>query len=313
MPFAGVGGTSVRDSQYLIDNSLIFNGTADSCYLSRTPSSTTDRQKFTISFWVKRAKVITRENVLFASRPSAGTYFAVTFRNSGSGDPDRILFQDNTGMLLTFAPRYRDVSAWYHIVASFDTTQATASNRAKLYVNGTQVTVLGSLTTYPSLNANLNWNVNQIMSVGGSFAPADQSPDIYLAEAHSIDGQQLDASSFGEFDSDSGIWKPIEYTGSYGTNGFYLDFENSGSLGADQSGNGNNFTPTNITATDQTTDTPTNNFATLNPLNGIGTFSEGNVKYNTGTSGSRSSTSTMGVSSGKWYRQSLILNLIWQQ
>src|SRR6056300_1764618 len=152
---------SITVTNFAIANSLRFNGTADSCYLSRTPSSTTDRQKFTISFWVKRAKVITRENVLFESRPVVGTYFSITFRNSGSGDPDRILFQDNNGMNLTFAPRYRDVSAWYHIVASFDTTQATASNRAKLYVNGTQITDLGSLTTYPSQNANLNWNVNQ--------------------------------------------------------------------------------------------------------------------------------------------------------
>ena len=303
MTFPILGGNSAV-AGYSIDNSLRFNGTADSCYLSRTPSSTTDRQKFTISFWLKRAKVITRENILFESRPSAGTYFAISFRNSGSADSDRILFQDNSGLVLTFAPRYRDVSAWYHIVASFDTTQATASNRAKLYVNGTQITDLGSLTTYPSQNANLNWNVNQIMSVGGSFDPTTQSPDIYLAEAHSIDGQALSPTDFGEFDTDSGIWKPIEYTGTYGTNGFYLDFENSGSLGADQSGNGNNFTPTNLASTDQTTDTPTNNFATLNPLirsNNI-TFSEGNTKIVGDASANFSgSLGTISSTNGKWY------------
>jgi hypothetical protein len=95
---------------------------------------------------------------------------------------------------------------------------------------------------------------------------AIQDFDGYMAEVHHIDGQALSATDFGEFDADSGIWKPIEYTGTYGTNGFYLDFENSGSLGDDQSGNGNDFTPTNLASTDQTTDTPTNNFCTLNFL-----------------------------------------------
>jgi hypothetical protein len=169
---------------YAIDNSLRFNGTADSSYLSRTPSSTTDRQKFTISFWVKRAKVITREDMIFESRPSAGTYFSISFRNSGSPTPDQIITQDNSGMNLSFSPLFRDVSAWYHIVFAFDTTQATASNRVKFYLNGTQVTTTNYYTTYPSQNANLNWNVNQITSIGGSFDPTSQSPDIYLAEAH---------------------------------------------------------------------------------------------------------------------------------
>ena len=294
---------------YEISNSLRFNGTADSCYLSRTPSSTTDRQKFTISFWVKRAKVTSsRENMLFESRPSGPVYFAIAFRNSGSSDPDRILFQDNNGMNVTFAPRYRDVSAWYHIVASFDTTQATASNRAKLYVNGTQITDLGSLTTYPSQNANLNWNVNQIMSVGGSFDSTNQSPDIYLAEAHSIDGQQLDASSFGEFDLNSGVWKPKQYEGTYGTNGFYLKFNNSDNMGEDSSGNDNTFTPVNLSGpTDVTTDTPTNNFATINPLDKAPslTLSEGNLQLTSPGNGTYNymarSNFVIPQNSGKWF------------
>jgi len=301
MPFAGVGGTSVRDSQYLIDNSLRFNGTVDSSYLTRTPSSTTDRQKFTISFWVKRSKVITRENMIFESRPSAGTYFAIAFRNSGSPTPDQLLIQDSSGMNLSFSPLFRDVSAWYHIVVAYDTTQATASNRVKFYLNGTQVTTTNFYTTYPSQNANLNWNVNQITSIGGNFEASTQSPDIYLAEVYNIDGQQLSPTDFGEFDEDSGIWKPIEYTGTYGTNGFYLDFENSGSLGADQSGNGNNFTPTNLASTDQMLDTPTNNFATLNAVDKDGqTNSEGNLKVS-GDVVYGMQRGTTGVSSGKWY------------
>ena len=128
----------------------------------------------------------------------------------------------------------------------------------------------------------------------------------YMCEVVGIDGQQLDPTSFGEFDEDSGIWKPIDVSGlTFGTNGFYLDFENSGSLGADVSGNGNNFTVNNLTAIDQTTDTPTNNFATWNPLintNGV-VYSEGNLKanLNANASWSRGVASSYAVSQGKWY------------
>jgi hypothetical protein len=126
-----------------------------------------------------------------------------------------------------------------------------------------------------------------------------------MAETHFIDGTAKSPTDFGEFDEDSGIWKPIEYTGTYGTNGFYLDFENSGSLGADQSGNGNNFTPTNLASTDQTIDTPTNNFPTINVLQNYNSqlISEGNTKFITTNNSSthKQIGTTFGVNTGKWY------------
>jgi hypothetical protein len=174
----------------------------------------------------------------------------------------------------------------------------------KLYINGVQETSF-STETYPSQNTDFFINNNQQHSI----ATRNDSPsgywDGYLCEIILIDGQALDPTSFGEFDEDSGIWKPIDVSGlTFGTNGFYLDFENSGSLGADVSGNGNNFTVNNLTAIDQTTDTPTNNFATLNPLDNYyagATFSEGNLKVATNTSNYTWNTATIGLSQGKWY------------
>jgi hypothetical protein len=180
----------------------------------------------------------------------------------------------------------------------------------RLYINGERVTSF-STETYPSLNQiSVVNNSSYTMHISSIRGGADYF-DGYMAEINHIDGQALPPTDFGEFDEDSGIWKPIQYTGTYGTNGFYLDFENSGSLGADQSGNGNNFTPTNLASTDQTTDTPTNNFATLNPLfKSTCTLSEGNLKT-VGTSSNdneNSSVSTIAMPSGKWYCEVNVIN-----
>ena len=185
---------------------------------------------------------------------------------------------------------YRDVSAWYHIVVAVDTTQGTASNRLKLYVNGEQITSLQA-SSYPSLNFDTLINNNNAHYISGAVDTTygTRRFDGYMAEVCFIDGTALDPTSFGEFDEDSGIWKPISVSGlTFGTNGFYLDFEDSAALGDDVSGNGNNFTVNNLTAIDQTTDTPTNNFATLNPLNNYwsaATFSEGNSVYTSNNTG----------------------------
>jgi hypothetical protein len=300
MPFAGVGGTSIRGG-YLIDNSLRFNDD-DTAYLSRTPSSTTNRRTWTWSSWVKVARGDINLG-LFNGTDSTNQIRLNLF--SGKLNLTSYIGATRQYYVRTEAI-YRDVSAWYHFVVAFDTTQATASNRVKFYVNGELITNFTN-SDYPTLNYDDYVNTTNPFVIGYG----DKSPtyyfDGYMAEVNFIDGQQLDASSFGEFDEDSGIWKPIEYTGTYGTNGFYLDFENSGSLGADQSGNGNNFTPTNLASTDQTTDTPTNNFATLNPLsfifeNSAGTLSEGNLKH-TNTGGDSDVVSTIGISSGKFYAE----------
>jgi hypothetical protein len=286
---------------YEVANSLRFDdGSTD--YLDRTPASTSDRKTATFSSWIKFGNIITEE----------------TFFSCFTDTNNQILFQYQDHRLRVFgrfggtnyfantSALYRDPSAWYHIVIAFDTTQGTASNRMRLYVNGNEITNFNSVT-YPSSNAQLEFNTSSVpMWIGAQNGSGGfELPfDGYMAEVCWIDGSQLDPTSFGEFDANNGIWKPIDVSGlTFGTNGFYLDFENSGSLGADVSGNGNNFTVNNLTSIDQTTDTPTNNFATLNTLDkniSNVTLSDGNLTMSTSASnyGVRG---TMGVVSGKWY------------
>jgi hypothetical protein len=294
MPFAGVGGTSVRFSQYLIDNSLRFN-TNDSAFLKRTNSTTGNRQKWTFSTWVKYT-LKNNNSVLIYPHSASNNLVNLVF-----GDT---LYMDigSVGRMFQTNAVHRDPSAWYHVVVAFNTTDyaTVAAGQVRVYVNGVEQT----FSTTTNMSQGFNSAMNDAVDVGiGRDEGADNNyADYYLAETHLIDGQQLSPTDFGEFDEDSGIWKPIEYTGTYGTNGFYLDFENSGSLGADQSGNGNNFTPTNFTATDQTTDTPTNNFATFTPLNGYNqTLTEGNTRITASTGSAASGLSTIAPTSGKWY------------
>jgi len=156
----------------------------------------------------------------------------------------------------------------------------------------------------PSQNTDMYINNNIAHHISRAVHASERYLDSYLSEFNFIDGQQLTPSSFGETDTDTGIWKPKAYSGTYGTNGFYLKFANSASLGTDSSGNGNTFTVNNLTSVDQTTDTPTNNFATWNPLDNFyngSTFSEGNNRVVTGASTYTYNTGTIGVSKGKWY------------
>ena len=300
-----LGANSV--SGYTVKNSLRFNaGSSD--YLNRTPSSTTDRQKATLSFWTKYCDD-TSGNIgrLF----NFGLYPNGTLIYFGDGAYKGKLLIDSyvstsatVGLVTT--QLFRDYSAWYHIVVAFDTTQATASNRVKLYVNGTQVTTFDA-SVYPSQNENLFFNFSSsTYQIGKNHQPAYFSG--YLAETYMIDGQQLTPSSFGETDTLSGIWIPKSYTGSYGTNGFFLKFANSASLGTDSSGNGNTFTVNNLTSVDQSTDTPTNNFATfltLNDWNGKSssqpTISEGNLKFSGSGGWIGEQVSSIAMSTGKWY------------
>ena len=175
---------------------------------------------------------------------------------------------------------------------AFDTTQSTASNRVKVYQNGVQVTDFGT-ADYPTQNRDLFFNHSSSTEKIGVLSYSNANYwDGYMAEFQSVDGQQLDASSFGEFDTDSGVWKPKQYAGTYGTNGFYLKFNNTGNIGEDSSGNDNTFSPTNLSGTtDIMIDTPTRNFCTINPLDRLNiggansdqVISEANLKI-TGTS-----------------------------
>lgn len=297
-------GANSASGGYNITNSLRFNsGSSD--YLNRTPASSGNRDTFTVSFLVKRANITSGQRIF-----TAGTSIGTNNNNVSSmlfESTDTFIFFGEIGGVasfnLTTTQLFRDVSAWYHIVVAVDTTQATSSNRIKIYSNGSQITSF-STSTYMTQNTDTFFNANNLHVISGITNAGFLNG--YLSEFYLIDGSQLTPSSFGETDEDTGIWKPKAFSGSYGTNGFYLQFKNSASLGTDSSGNGNNFTVNNLTSVDQTTDTPTNNFATLNPLDNYyanSTFTEGNLKTVQGGSTYAWNLSTIGVSSGKWYAE----------
>ena len=292
---------SALAGEFEVANSLRFNdGSTD--YLNKTLSSSpTNRRKFTFSTWVKRSELGDYQTLIGANVGS-GLRDTIRFNNN---DVIHIFFNEVSGASLITNQVFRDPSSWYNIIMAVDTTQATASNRIKLYVNGEQVTSF-STSNYPSQNYDTSMNYSVDHNIGKDFLYSELF-DGYMAETVFIDGQQLAADQFGEFDSDTNIWKPIDVSGlTFGTNGFYLDFENSSSLGADVSGNGNNFTVNNLTSIDQTTDTCTNNFITWSPLTPRSsdiTLSQGNCDVTMGGT-SRGIFATIGVSSGKWYYES---------
>jgi len=297
-----LGTNSIKDTGYDVANSLRFDdGSSD--YLTFTPSGNGNRKVFTVSVWVKRANLGINSNIIGSSDSGFGNGFFIQFQ---SGDNLRVGFQDPNQLKATNRV-FRDVSAWYNIVVAVDVTQSSNSDKIKIYVNGVQETSFSTDNTIT--DADKNWNNTQAHSVGRSGAYNSQYFDGYLAEVVNIDGQQLAADQFGEFDEDSpNIWKPKDVSGlTFGTNGFYLDFENASSLGADVSGNSNNFTVNNLTSIDQSIDTCTNNFATLNPLNGNNyaglTFSEGNLKVTTTAGQYAPAQSTIGFNTGKWYAE----------
>ncbi len=295
---------------YEVANSLRFNS-ASSDYLTRTFGSTTNRRTFTYSFWIKNSDTTTEQNILSAGNFSGEPYMDIRFNTNQTLE----WYHYNSGYdwrLITNRV-FRDPSAWYHVVLAVDTTQGTSSNRVKLYINGVQETSF-STSSYPSQNFDTVVNNSGYKSSFGSIKNITITYNGYMSEIIQIDGQQLTPTSFGEFDEDTNIWKPIDVSGlTFGTNGFYLDFENSGSLGADVSGNGNNFTVNNLTSIDQSTDTCTNNFATMNPLNvptsNAPTFAEGNLETESATtSGQRfMGSSTIGLTDGKWYAECKIV------
>ena len=295
------GTNSIKDTGYDVANSCRFNdGSSDT--LSRTPSSGGNNKTWTYSAWVKRSNIGVWGGILDAGDGSSWTdiYFyssdKLTVRHYTSG---------STPLYLETTRIFRDPSAWVHIVVAVDTTQSTASNRAKIYVNGAQVTSFSS-ETYPSQNYDTYLNSTNEHRIGVSKATGGSLNyfDGYLAEVCLIDGTALDQTSFGEFDEDSPtIWKPKDVSGlTFGTNGFYLDFEDSSALGNDVSGNNNDYTANNLTSVDQSTDTCTNNFATLNPLyKQDHAFSEGNLGYTSSASDWDSAPTTIAASSGKYY------------
>ena len=295
-------GSATAATGYDVANSCRFNR-ASSDSLNKTLGTPTNVDIATFSTWIKFSDVTSsNDTAIFAATADGNN---TTHLEKLGSQVFRLNMREGSTYIgvLTTNRKFRDPSAWFHIVVAFDTTQGTEANRIKLYINGVQETSF-STATYPTQNVDLRFNTSGQDFLIGNRGDTGNHPDAYFAETVFIDGQQLAADQFGEFDEDSGIWKPIDVSElTFGTNGFYLDFEDSANLGNDANG-GTDLTEVNLAATDQSTDTCTNNFATLNPLHSIGAASElsqGNLEYD--PSGHHRIISTIAPSSGMWYAE----------
>jgi len=297
-----LGANSVS-GDYEVSNSLRFND-GDTAKLARTPSGAGNRKTWTWSGWVKRSTLGAIQGLFVVDTGSAES--ALGFL---ANDTLRFYQTGQTNGLVTDAV-FRDPAAWYHIVLISDTTQSTESSRTKLYINGEQVTSF-SAAEYLSQNADTEFNTTNPHEIGfySNQTGGAGHFDGYMAEVNFIDGTAKAHTDFGET-NDNNVWVPIKYTGTYGTNGYFLQFKQTGTsqnasgIGADTSGNDNHYAVTNLAALDVTEDTCTNNFCTLNPLDNYwanATFSEGNCKMVAPGTGYGYPKSTLGVSSGKWY------------
>jgi hypothetical protein len=300
---------------YFLTNSLRFRSSA-SGYLNRTPASASNRQTWTYSAWFKRGTL--GQDIYLLTGESGSNNDEYTYVTIKTDEKVRLVIGQvgSNPHLTDSAAVFRDPSAWYHIVSTFDSTQATAANRWRLYVNGVEQTMSG---TVMSQNYNSGWiNNNNRHGIMGRLNYATNTSDGYLTEVNFIDGQALTPSSFGETSTSTGVWIPKKYTGTYGTNGFYLKFTDTTStstLGTDFSGNSNTWTVNNISLTagstyDSMTDVPTltsataANYCVLNPLTSgsFNTISNANLKVVGNTSTNNGNTrSTIYFTTGKWY------------
>ena len=310
--FAGNGPTG-----YNLSRSLRTRASA-SAYLNRTFGTPTNNIKWTWSGWFKRGTLSTTQCIFGAGNDSNTVYALAGF---SSDSLDFYSYNNAITFRLTTSAVYRDPSAWYHVVFVCDTANATSSDRVQIWVNGSRITAF-STATYPSSSAAVLFNSaaqTQTISLVKTVT-YNTFFDGYLAEVNFVDGQALTPSSFGSTNALTGVWQPAQYTGTYGTNGFYLPFTDNSALttssnvglGKDFSGNGNYWTTNNISITagvtyDSMTDVPTltsataANFCTLNPLSTTaGTYSNANLRY-VGASAWRRTNSTAAFNSGKLY------------
>ena len=283
-----------------IANSLIFND-GDSPYMRRTPSGASNRKTFTISFWVKRCQLGVLQ-VIIAQGANHNNATVISFDTS-----NRLRFSHNDSGSATYNVTtnrtFEDTSKFYHILASVDTTQSTASDRVKLYVDGDLVTSFAT-STYPTQDFDLDFNSTGTIAVSGQIPTGTLFPfDGYLAEINLVDGTALTPDTFGLTNTSTGRWIPKTLTGiTYGTNGFRLKFQDSSALGDDTSGNTNDFGTVNgLVAGDQTTDSPTQNHATLQGTGG--TLTEGNLTLDINSSQFAHHNATLKPKSGKYYAE----------
>jgi len=296
------GGSTQLDTGYNIDNSLRFND-GDSPRLNRTTATATDDDMATLSVWCKRSTNDANQTLIgWNSGNGAQAYLRVF--NSGNNLQlfNKHAAESNTSIITN--AKFRDPSAWYHVVLKYDAAQSTASDRVKLYVNGEEQS-LGT-ADYPPQNTPLAFNYGGRDIFVGCWNNSSEFVDGYISEFNYVDGQALAPTEFGETNN-NGVWIPKEYEGTYGNNGFFLEFKQTGGgtdssgRGADTSGNDNHFSNNNFDTYDTTTDTPTNNFPTLNPLSNSlqASYSQGNLdeacndNYGVGA--------TQAFANGKWY------------
>ena len=313
------------EDAYTISRSVRLRSSA-SASLNRTFSTPTDAKRQTLSLWMKRGILSSSTQRIADGYDGASANSTVLYPTSGNSL--QFDFGGSAANSLTTTQVFRDPSAWYHIVLAVDTTQGTSSNRVLMYVNGVLITSFSS-ATYPALNATSQlFGSGANNRIGSSWGGGSNYFDGYLTEINFIDGQAQSPSSFGEADLLTGVWKPKRYAGSYGNNGFYLNFsDNSGvtatTIGKDYSGNSNNWTPNNISITaganyDSMLDVPTNwndggngrgNYCIINPLDlrpGSNAVSRtnGNLNVSYATGGTTSTAmGSMVLPSGKWYAE----------
>ena len=307
-------GANTESAAYDIANSLRFDGSTSRIdrEFSQDPTS---RKTFTISIWVKRSKLGANQTFFNASTTNNFYDQALMFDSNDTLRTINVASGSDAIQVITNR-KFRDVAAWYHIVLAVDTTEAAVANGVKFYINGVQETSFGTTTYTQNATYELGRN-GSTTAIGRQQLNGTQYFGGYMAEINYIDGQQLDPSYFGETNS-KGVWTPIEYDGTYGNNGFYLEFkqtgtsQNSSGIGADTSGNDEHFAVSGVDAKDVCIDTPTNNFMTMNPLftNSRGTFAEGNLMVTTDEQGSvpygQVEFGGFAVNKGKWYYEAKI-------
>ena len=308
MPVFGSQWLANPGVTYEIDQSIRFND-GDSPKLTGGTGQTGDGTQWTISMWVKRGAIDGSNHTIWSAGDGSNKRAFSRFVSGGSGQvSEDINFAVRTGgswYELNVHTSFVDPSAWYHFVWVWDSDNGTAADRMRIYVNGDRLTSFSNTPSYPaSATATDSWNNSSYAHQIG-FENNTRFFDGYLAEMYHIDGQALTPASFGETNSSTGQWIPKDASGlTFGTRGFYLKGEDSSDLGNDSSGNGNDFTSSGLAAADQVSDSPTDNFCVMSPIDKSSaiTLSDGNlIATNSGTNSWNHGRGTMFASSGKWY------------
>ena len=296
-----LGTNSIKDTGFDVDNSCRFNSTS-SDKLTRTFGSGGSVVKWTYSTWFKISYIGGNEQVFFSSFDNGDNYSYIKI-NGNNKLEFRAEASGSDVLRYTLTRRFHDPSAFMHLVVALDSSLGTAGDRIKIWINGVRETVFDA-STAPSQDATTLINSAAAHEIGHAGDGSDFFNG-YMSQVGFINNAQYDADQFGEFDEDSGIWKPIDISGlTFGQTSFFLDFADSADLGDDESGNSNDWTEVNLAAIDQSTDTCTNNWCVQNsiatPISGSPTFSQGNLTIASG-SGWKSTIGTFALTKGKWY------------